>query len=133
MYIQTGDLVQVIAGKNKGQTGRVTRVDRSRNRVVVGGLNLVTRNQKPNQISEGGRIQKEASIHASNVRLYSEADGRGWRVGARFVGQGGALFSSSDDAAKSFAEAPAKINKVRVFLKQGGEVSLVPAPVRGEA
>jgi len=133
MYIQTGDLVQVIAGKNKGQTGRVTRVDRSRNRVVVGGLNLVTRNQKPNQSSEGGRIQKEASIHASNVRLYSEADGRGWRVGARFVGKGGELFSSSDDAAKSFAEAPAKINKVRVFLKQGGEVSLVPAPVRGEA
>ena len=50
MYIKTGDMVEVVAGKDSGKTGRVLRVDRKRDRVIVQGLNLVTRNQKPNQI-----------------------------------------------------------------------------------
>ena len=133
MNIQTGDLVEIITGKDKGQTGRVSRVDSRRDRVVVEGLNLVTRNQKPNQISEGGRFSKPAPLHVSNVRLYSEEDGRGYRVGYRYEGQDGSLFASSYEAAATFAEAPARVNKVRVFLKKGGEVARVPAPERGEA
>ena len=82
MYVRTGDLVQVIAGKNKGETGRVSRVDRSKDRVFVDGVNLVTRHQRPNQIQEGGRFQKTAPIHVSNVRLYSEEDER---VDPRFL------------------------------------------------
>jgi large subunit ribosomal protein L24 len=133
MYIQTGDMVEIIAGKDKGQTGRVVRVDRRNDRVVVEGMNLVTRNQKPNQISEGGRISKPAPLHVSNVRLFCEADGRGWRVGHRFEAQDGSLCATRAEAAKSFAETPARINKVRVFLKKGGEIARVPAPERGEA
>jgi large subunit ribosomal protein L24 len=132
MYIKTGDLVEVIAGKDKGQTGRVVRVDRSRDRVVVEGVNLVTRNQKPNQISEGGRFSKEAALHVSNVRLYSEADERGFRVGYRYQGNDQQLYATRQEATATFADTPSRINKVRVFLKKGGETSLVPKPQKGE-
>lgn len=133
MDIKTGDLIEVIAGKDKTKTGRVIRVDRENQRVFVDGVNQVVRNQKPSQVSEGGRITKSAPIHVSNVRLYSEEDGRGYRVGHRFVGQDEALYASKEAAAATFAEAPARIAKVRVFLKKGGEVTRVPEPQRGES
>jgi large subunit ribosomal protein L24 len=133
MDIKTGDLVEVIAGKDKTKTGRVIRVDRENQRVFVDGVNQVVRNQKPSQVSEGGRITKFAPIHVSNVRLYSEEDGRGYRVGHRFVGQDEALYASKEAAAATFAEAPNRIAKVRVFLKKGGQVTRVPEPQRGES
>ena len=134
MDIKTGDLVEVIAGKSKDQTGRVTRVDRERQRVYVAGVNLVVRHQKPSQINEQGqKIEKEAPIHVSNVRLYSEEDERGYRIGHRFVGQNGDLYADKGKAAATFASAPRRLEKVRVFLKKGGEVSPVPEPQRGEA
>ncbi len=69
MRIRTGDNVLVIAGKEKGKTGRVERQS-GQDRLIVEGVNLVTRHMKPRPgISQGGRIQKEASIHASNVVL----------------------------------------------------------------
>jgi large subunit ribosomal protein L24 len=141
MYIKTGDLVEVIAGKSKkrgekGQavTGRVTRIDRARSRVYVAGVKIVVRNQRPSMANEQGQqIKKEAPIHISNVRLYSEEDGRGYRIGHRFVGQQGDLHRTREEALSTFAETPSRVNKVRVFLKKGGEVSLVPEPQRGEA
>lgn len=133
MDIKTGDLIEVIAGKDKNKTGRVIRVDRERQRVFVDGVNQVVRNQKPSQANEGGRITKSASIHASNVRLYSEEDGRGYRVGHRFVGQDEALYMSKDAALATFSAAPNRIAKVRVFLKKGGEITRVPEPQRGES
>ena len=70
MRIRTGDNVLVIAGKEKGKTGRVERQIPEKDRVVIEGVNLVTRHMKPRPgIAQGGRIQKEASIHASNVVL----------------------------------------------------------------
>ena len=132
MFIRTGDLVQVIAGKSKGSIGRVTRVDRQNDRVVVAGVNLVTRNQRPNQIQEGGRIRKEAPIHVSNVLLYSEDDQRSYRVGVRFEGQDDQLFATKQEAAVTFTEAPSRINKVRVFLKKGGELTRVPEAQKGD-
>ena len=133
MDIKTGDLVEVIAGKDKNKTGRVIRVDRERSRVYVDGVNQVVRNQKPSQMNEGGRINKSAPIHASNVRLYSEEDGRGYRVGHRFVGQDEALYANKADAVATFSDAPSRIAKVRVFLKKGGEITRVPEPQRGES
>jgi large subunit ribosomal protein L24 len=141
MYIKTGDLVEVIAGKSRSRgekdstvTGRVTRIDRDRSRVYVAGVKIVVRNQRPSMVNEEGQqIKKEAPIHVSNVRLYSEADGRGYRVGHRFVGQQGDLYTSRAEALSTFAEKPSRVKKVRVFLKKGGEVSLVPEPQRGEA
>ena len=70
MRIRTGDTVLVVAGKEKGKTGRVERQIPEKDRVVIEGVNLVTRHMKPRPgIAQGGRIQKEASIHASNVVL----------------------------------------------------------------
>ena len=70
MRIRTGDTVLVIAGKEKGKTGRVERQDTEKDRLIIEGVNLVTRHMKPKPgIAQGGRIQKEAPIHASNVVL----------------------------------------------------------------
>ncbi|MEN9495493.1 MAG: hypothetical protein RLZZ516_2022 [Cyanobacteriota bacterium] len=72
MRIKKGDTVQVISGKDKGKTGEVLRTLPYENRVVVQGINLRTRHVKPTQEGETGRIvTEEASVHASNVMLYS--------------------------------------------------------------
>ena len=72
MRIRNGDTVQVIAGKDKGKTGEVLRTLPWENRVVVQGVNLRTRHVKPTQEGESGRIvTEEASLHASNVMVYS--------------------------------------------------------------
>ncbi|MFM9109267.1 MAG: 50S ribosomal protein L24 [Prochlorococcaceae cyanobacterium] len=72
LRIKKGDTVQVIAGKDKGKTGEVLRTLPYDNRVVVQGVNLRTRHVKPTQEGETGRIiTEEASLHASNVMLYS--------------------------------------------------------------
>jgi large subunit ribosomal protein L24 len=74
MRIRKGDTVQVIAGKDKGKTGEVLRTLPNENRVIVQGINLRTRHVKPTQEGESGRIlTEEASIHASNVMVYSTA------------------------------------------------------------
>jgi large subunit ribosomal protein L24 len=74
MRIKKGDTVQVIAGKDKGKTGEVLRTFPHENRLVVQGINLRTRHVKPTQEGESGRIvTEEATLHASNVMLYSTA------------------------------------------------------------
>ena len=73
MRIRKGDTVQVINGKDKGKTGEVIRTLPIQNRVVVEGINLRTRHVKPTQEGETGRIvTEEASLHASNVMIYSK-------------------------------------------------------------
>ena len=67
MKIKKGDTVKVITGKNKGKVGEVLKVLPQDNKVVVAGVNLAKRHTKPSQMSEGGIIQKELPIHASNV------------------------------------------------------------------
>ena len=74
MRLRKGDTVQVITGKDKGKTGEVLRTLPSDNRVIVQGVNMRTRHVKPTQEGESGRIvTEEASLHASNVMLYSTA------------------------------------------------------------
>jgi len=119
MYIKNNDLVEVVAGKDRGKTGRVKRVDTRKNRVFVEGINVVTRHQKPVQGREGGLIQKEASIDVSNVRLYSEEHGRGFRAAMRFVGSDDQLYTGANEALATYAAAPARLPKVRVFVKAG--------------
>jgi large subunit ribosomal protein L24 len=66
--LKVGDLVKVIAGSEKGKTGTIKKILKDDERVVIEGLNMVTKHQKPNQRNqEGGKIQMEAPIHASNV------------------------------------------------------------------
>ena len=73
MRLRKGDTVQVITGKDKGKTGEVLRTLPNENRVIVEGVNMRTRHVKPTQEGESGRIvTEEASLHASNVMIYSK-------------------------------------------------------------
>lgn len=123
MHVKTNDIVQVVAGKEKGKTGRVLRVDRRRNRVLVEGLNIIKRHQKqtgPN--TEAAIVEREGPIHASNVLIYSEQEQRGVRVGYRFVGRGGEYYTTRKAALESFGDtSPERVEKVR-FCSKTGEV-----------
>ena len=79
--IRRDDTVIVIAGKDKGRTGRVVSVDWKRERILVEGVNIVTRHTKPNQANQqGGLIKMESSVHYSNVQLYNPTLKRGVRI-----------------------------------------------------
>ena len=86
--IRKGDQVLVIAGKNKGQKGEVTRV--AGDSVFVQNVNLVKRHTKPNPQANqpGGIVEREASTHISNVMLYNTATGKGERVGFKTLDDG---------------------------------------------
>lgn len=83
MKIKKGDTVLVIAGKAKGKTGKVLKVDTEKQRVVVERLNMMKRHRKPSQNNPQGMIEKEASIHASNVMFYCSRCNDGVRLGIR--------------------------------------------------
>jgi large subunit ribosomal protein L24 len=86
LRIKSDDTVVVIAGKDKGKTGRVLRVDPKGQRVYVEGLNIVKRHQRPvagRPNLQVGVIEKEGPIHVSNVALADPRDGRPTRVGVR--------------------------------------------------
>ena len=68
--IKKNDNVQIIAGKDKGKSGKVLHVDAAKNRVVVEGCNMIQKHMKPSpQNQNGGIVSKEGSIHVSNVAL----------------------------------------------------------------
>lgn len=79
--VKKGDTVIVLTGKDKGRTGEVVRVLPADNRVVVQGVNMVTRHQRPSQMDPGGIKRFEAPIHVSNVALADPRDGKPTRVG----------------------------------------------------
>ena len=75
MFVKTGDKVKVIAGKDKGKEGTVLSVNVKKNRVVVKGVNMIKKHQKPSQTdANGGVVESEDSIHASNVKVISKAE-----------------------------------------------------------
>ena len=79
MFIKSNDKVKVIAGKDKGKEGVVLRVLPAKDRVVVKGVNVVKKHQKPNNANpNGGIVEFEAPIHVSNVMLI--VDGKKVRV-----------------------------------------------------
>jgi large subunit ribosomal protein L24 len=89
LKIRKGDTVMVIAGDDKGKTGRVTSVDEAKRRVTVAGINFVKRHTRPRSATQqGGIVEKEAPIHISNVMLYDPKAGRGVRVGVRVMKDG---------------------------------------------
>lgn len=81
LKIKKGDQVIVLTGKDKGKKGEVVRAIPSENRVVVQGVNMVKKHTKPTQFSAGGIVEKELSIHASNVALVDPKKGTATRVG----------------------------------------------------
>jgi len=80
-HIKAGDTVIITSGADKGKTGRVLRVLIDKDRVVVEGMNRVWKHVRPSQRNpQGGRIQKDAPIHLSNVMPLDPTTGKGTRV-----------------------------------------------------
>ncbi len=89
LKIRKGDLVKVIAGDSKGQQGKVQEVLVAQNRVVVEGVNLISKHTKPNAATpNGGIIKKEAALHISNVQLVDPKTGKTTRVGRKLNADG---------------------------------------------
>ncbi|MBB4000406.1 50S ribosomal protein L24 [Aureimonas pseudogalii] len=86
--IKKGDNVVVLAGKDKGQTGKVVQVMPKEDRAVVQGVNMVKRHQRQSASQEAGIISKEAPIHLSNLSVADPKDGKPTRVGFKVVGEG---------------------------------------------
>jgi len=83
-HIKKGDTVRVIAGANKGEEGTVRLVDARNDRVIVEGMNLVSKHQKPNAANpQGGILKEEAGIHISNVMLIDPDSKSPTRVGRK--------------------------------------------------
>ncbi|EFR31672.1 50S ribosomal protein L24 [Eremococcus coleocola] len=80
MRIKSGDKVKVIAGKDKGKEGTVLKTLPKEDKVVVEGINIVKKHQKPTQLSTGGIVEVEAPLHASNVQLVDPKTGEVTRV-----------------------------------------------------
>ena len=106
--LQKGDTVVIISGKDKGKTGKVMRLFKEDDKVVVEGVNLMKRHMRPTPKNpQGGILEKEAPLHVSNVMLVDPDTGKGTRV----------KFKTDD-----------KGNKIRV-AKSGAEI---PTPARAE-
>lgn len=89
LKIRKGDTVMVIAGNDKGKTGRVLSVDAVKQRVIVERVNFVKRHTKARSAQQpGGILEKEAALHISNVMLFDSKAGKGVRVGVR-IGKDG--------------------------------------------
>ncbi len=96
--IRSGDTVVVLAGKDKGRTGKVTKVMPKENRAFVEGVNLVQRHTRPSQGDpQGGIKSKEASLHLSNLAV-ADANGKASRVGFRTEGDKKVRFLKSTGA-----------------------------------
>ena len=79
--LKVGDLVQVISGKDKGKQGKITKILVEDGKVVVEGINVVTRHTRPNaRNQQGGKVTKEAPIHASKVMPIDPGTGKPTRV-----------------------------------------------------
>ena len=89
MHIRKDDIVAVLAGDDKGKRGRVLRVLRSENKVVVEGVNRVYRHLKPSRRNpQGGRLSKEMPVALSNVALIDPQTNLPTRVGVRYLDDG---------------------------------------------
>ena len=103
--LQKGDMVVVISGKDKGKKGKVMRLFKDVDRVIVEGINLVKRHTRPNpRMQQGGILEREQPIHACKVMLVDPKTGKGTRVRVK-----------ADD----------KGVKVRIAVKSGEEI---PSP-----
>lgn len=81
MKIKKGDTVIVISGNEKGKTGEVLKTLPKKDRVIVENVNMIVKHQKPNpRNNTGGRIEKEGSIHVSNVMYYDKETKKGTRL-----------------------------------------------------
>ena len=88
LKIKKGDTVIVRTGKDKGKTGEILKVLPKDNRALVTGINMVKRHTRATQTSAGGIIEKEASIHVSNIAHIDPKDDKPTRVGIKSLNDG---------------------------------------------
>ncbi len=106
MKIKTGDNVVVIAGKYRNKTGRIIKVDIKNDKVVIEGLNKVTRHVRKSKQGAGRKIEFEAPIHVSNVMVLDPKTKKGTRIGYKITGD----------------------KKLRIAKKSGTEVTVSALP-----
>ena len=120
MRIKRGDQVVVLTGREKGKTGEVLRVDRERNRVLVQGVNMVKRHQRPTQTSPGGINEFEAMLHASNVALVDPDTSKPTRVGYKTLDDGNKALAGNSEYQKLRQDImPFLRYDVKSFLHEG--------------
>ena len=84
LHIKKGDMVYVNAGDNKGQQGKVLKVEAAKQRAIVEGVNMCKKSTKPNaQNPQGGIVEQEAPIHISNLQVLDPKSGKATRVGRK--------------------------------------------------
>jgi len=89
MFIRTDDVVVILSGDDKGKRGKVVRVLREADKVVVEGVNLVYKHMKPSKRNQqGGRLSKEMPVAVSNVALIDPKSGGPTRLGVRYTADG---------------------------------------------
>jgi large subunit ribosomal protein L24 len=109
LFIRKNDQVAVVAGKDKGKTGKVLKVDSKNMRLVIEGLNMVKRHVKPSQTNpQGGIVQKEASVHYSNVLLVHPTTNKPMRSSRFTRGKKGELVQKTAKKTAEKTASPAK-------------------------
>jgi large subunit ribosomal protein L24 len=110
LFVKKGDTVQVIAGKDKGVTGKVIQADPESNRILVEGANRIKKHTKVTQSvrgsQQGGIVTQEAPVHVSNVQVVCPSCGKPSRIGHR----------------RSEADANGKTHSVRVCKRCNGDI-----------
>ena len=110
LFVKKGDTVQVVAGKDKGLTGKVIAADPESNRVLVEGANRIKKHTKVTQSArgsqQGGIVTQEAPVHVSNVQVVCPSCGKPSRIGHR----------------RSEADANGKTHSVRVCRRCNGDI-----------
>jgi large subunit ribosomal protein L24 len=113
MHVRIGDTVQVIAGREKGKVGEVTRLFKHNSTVIVKDLNLKSKHKKGTEDEPGEIVMIEGPIHSSNVMLYSKEKNVASRVGHKFLEDGtkvrylvktGEIIDSAENWVKVFKE-----------------------------
>jgi large subunit ribosomal protein L24 len=112
MYIRAGDVVQVVAGDDRGKRGKVLRVYRKEGKLLVEGINRTKKHVKPNRRNpQGGQLSKELPIDASNAMLIDPQSNKPTRVGVRVLPDGSKERYSKKSGASMGAVAPPKSKK----------------------
>ena len=84
LKLKKGDEVIIIAGKDKGKRGKITKINKIINKAIVAGINKSKKHQKPDNNQAGGIVEKEMPIHISNLSFYDSKLNKGIRIGYKF-------------------------------------------------
>jgi large subunit ribosomal protein L24 len=87
-HVKKNDTVMVVVGKDKGKTGKVLRINRKTDRLIVEKVNMIKRHVRPSQKTKGGIMERESPIHVSNVMIYCDKCSKPVRTGTRVLEDG---------------------------------------------